>query len=506
MSKLTPKEKTRRDTRLSQADKDLLASRVCEEKDAPDDAVWIYGTKDLTFARNDKKLASLKGKLEVFKATHLCAYQKNFKPKIDDHGFVGETPILDELKLKIGAKVMLRLNEDTKDGLTNGAIGQVVGFQRIKGKDGVERVNTVYVEFADPKVGEDKRKEFKGELAKLGMPNATPIMRTSFEYSLGDQKKNHGAKAKVHQFPLTLAWAINAHKCQGMTIRWPHRLVVHLESCFAAAMAYVMLSRVQNIDQLFLLSLDTTKIWADEDALKELIKMQKSALNNEANQNDPWFKPDQGALKITSLNIFHLPSRLPDLQCDPTVLMSDIICLQETWSENQPLPKIQGYGCFMPLVIKQGRGRGLAVFAKDHLRKDFIASTPIDAPFAQCLKLSFKTLDVITVYKTQDYKTREDYQNLSSILQKLIQPNRATVVCGDFNFDYLKEKENAVRVTLQDLGFKQLVTEPTTIRGNCIDHFYITEKVMLGRYELYYPYYTDHEAVCATIKPKRRNV
>ena len=125
---------------------------------------------------------------------------------------------------------------------------------------------------------------------------------------------------------------------------------------------------------------------------------------------------------------------------------------------------------------------------------------------AQCLKLKFKSYDVVTVYKTQDYKTRADYQKLLTILQNLIDLNRVTVITGDFNFDYFKDKDNVVKVYLEGLGFEQLVKEPTSIRGNCIDHLYITDKLIHGKCELYYPYYTDHEAVRVTIKPKQVNV
>ena len=183
--------------------------------------------------------------------------------------------------------------------------------------------------------------------------------------------------------------------------------------------------------------------------------------------------------------------------------MSDIICLQETWSEKLPLPTIQGYGCIMPQTIKQGRGRGLAVFVKERLRKEFISATAIDEPFAQCLKLKFNSFDVVTVYKTQDYKTQTDYQKLLTILRNLINLNRATVITGDFNFDYFKEKDNVVKVSLEKHGFQQLVTEPTSIRGNCIDHVYISRKHLNGNCKLYYPYFSDHEAIRVIIRPKR---
>ena len=400
---------------------------------------------------------------------------------------------------------MLRMNQDTPDGLTNGAIGWVVDFERQKGRDGVERITTVFVEFEDEKVGKKLREKNMHKLKRLGMPNATPITKYSFEYSLGNKKKDHLAKAKVIQFPLTLAWAINAHKCQGMTIRKPHRLVLDMDSCFGAAMVYVALSRIQNLNQLYLLSLDTTKIWADEDALEEMIKMQQLALNNEVNLlKDPWFQSIQGALKITSLNIFHLPSRLSDLQNDPTILMSDIICLQETFSLNMPLPSIQGYICQMPPTINQGRGRGVAAFIREPLMNMFLAATPINDTVAQCLKLSFQQYDVITVYKTQECTTVANHQHLIQILENLVDLKKPTVINGDFNFDYWKEKDNQLGLALKRVGFKQLVTLPTTIRGKCIDHVYINEKMIQcvyeDNYKLYYPYYTDHEAVRVILK------
>ena len=86
----------------------------------------------------------------------------------------------------------------------------------------------------------------------------------------------------------------------------------------------------------------------------------------------------------------------------------------------------------------------------------------------------------------------------------LVNPNKPTIINGDFNFDYWKEKDNLVRRALERSGFKQLVTLPTSVRGKCIDHVYINKEITQCMYEdgfkLYYPYYADHEAVCVILK------
>ena len=64
------------------------------------------------------------------------------------------------------------------------------------------------------------------------------------------------------------------------------------------------------------------------------------------------------------------------------------------------------------------------------------------------------------------------------------------------------KKENIFTELLIDKGFEQIVMEPTTYRGYCIDHVYhnISETERKVDYKLHYPYYSDHEAVCVMIQ------
>ena len=50
-----------------------------------------------------------------------------------------------------------------------------------------------------------------------------------------------------------VAFAVTGHKIQGQTVKKPQKVIVDLRSVFQPAMAYVMMSRVESIDQLYIL-------------------------------------------------------------------------------------------------------------------------------------------------------------------------------------------------------------------------------------------------------------
>ena len=88
------------------------------------------------------------------------------------------------------------------------------------------------------------------------------------------------------------------------------------------AQAYVMLSRVQALSQLFIIEkIPKEKIYPSLLALKELERLQSISLNE---------KEVQPAM-ITSLNIRSLPKHIVDLSNDYKMNNSKVICIQETW-------------------------------------------------------------------------------------------------------------------------------------------------------------------------------
>ena len=89
------------------------------------------------------------------------------------------------------------------------------------------------------------------------------------EYSLGDMKKAHSAKAKVIQFPIKLGFANTAHKYQGQTVPDPDAVGMDIESTFSKSQAYVMLGRTENIQQVYLANFKDSKLGCSAKSLAE---------------------------------------------------------------------------------------------------------------------------------------------------------------------------------------------------------------------------------------------
>lgn len=135
-----------------------------------------------------------------------------------------------DLRLKIGAQVMLLKNLDVEGGLVNGSVGIVKSIGE----------SSVCVDFGDA-----------GTCEVQGA-----------RWSLCDGDGN--VLATRDQVPLRLAYAITIHKSQGCTLT---KAKVNLRSAFAYGQAYVALSRVRDLSGLYIEDIRWESIMASPAAL-----------------------------------------------------------------------------------------------------------------------------------------------------------------------------------------------------------------------------------------------
>ena len=86
------------------------------------------------------------------------------------------------------------------------------------------------------------------------------ITMTPDTWELRDGEKK---RASITQIPLRLAWAITVHKSQGMTL---DAAKIDLRKAFVEGMGYVALSRVKNLNSLYLKGINQMALRVSEDA------------------------------------------------------------------------------------------------------------------------------------------------------------------------------------------------------------------------------------------------
>ena len=105
---------------------------------------------------------------------------------------------------------------------------------------------------------------------------------------------------------------------------------------------------------------------------------------------------------------------------------------------------------------------------------------------------------VIGVYRSQD----GDVRNLIEIIKDLVDSEKTTVIGGDMNLCVLTQTNNFVTRSLEEMGFKQLVTQATHTDGKALDHVYLRQCKHTRfdwRLELLPKYYSDHDGIGLTM-------
>ena len=324
-------------------------------------------------------------------------------------------------------------------------------------------------------------------------PNGTVIKKKEQEYSLARNQGLISSTAKLIQYPIVLAWAVTVHKFQGQTVKSPQKVVIDLRSVFEAAQAYVMASRVQELEQLYILEeLPENKIYASHAALDEIERLIGVSMNK--NPTD-WERENDGSkTKVSFLNCRSIKNKFQNIKADRSMLKSDVIILTETWLEEGSNVDEYHLQDFDTNFCSRGRGRGIASYYKTK----FNHAVNINGAGFSISKVESNVLDIIGIYRSQEGNVME----LISQLETLIDPSKTSVIGGDLNICALAQPNNFVTTCLKEIGFEQIVTRATHIEGGLIDHVYIAqgENVKFAWVLEDFPkYYSDHDGLCLTL-------
>ena len=262
---------------------------------------------------------------------------------------LGKTGNLEtELVLKIGAPVVITSNHSKQkyreDGIVNGARGYVKSITL--SKDNSEKVDIIWVVFNRESIGRLYRFEHSYLLKDFnpGHRQATPIFpaRKNFKEKFG------GVEYQRTNFPLSLAYALTAHKCQGETldeviIDFGADVERKIKNYICAGSFYVALTRVREGSKLFLKSFDRSYIQVNKAIEEKVNAMRKFQpyLFKKVYLDEKVFNSNDSEVKVGYLNINGLSdgNHAKYINADHNLMNLDILVLSETKLDKDEVSK-----------------------------------------------------------------------------------------------------------------------------------------------------------------------
>ena len=276
---------------VTEADEQFLKSRVKDTESEKDNEKFKLGklsiivtTNKKREAVNEEKLASLLPGIREYSCNSIDRVTNvPMQPKLSENermnlGKTGNLPTT--LKLKEGAPVVMTSNHKKRkykeDGLMNGARGYVVAIQT--DDKNPDKVKAVWVKFNDETIG----RRYRAETYQLrhefdpGHPLAVPILPERKTFNTG----RGGIQYQRTNFPLSLAYAITCHKCQGLTLEeviidFSEDKEKRIKNFLQFGSFYVALTRVRNGQQVFLKSYDRSYIVENNNIKTKLAAFRK---------------------------------------------------------------------------------------------------------------------------------------------------------------------------------------------------------------------------------------
>ena len=468
----------RKDDPIDSRDMQLLQSRIVSQNDLspPNDALYLFFRNDDVDEHNNKKLAYLTTPTFTIRAIDIDqkdgqVIRVNKIPHKTTRK--DDTTLADELKLAVGARVMLISNVDVTDGLCNGVSGYVKGIE-------FSNTNTmptvVYVKFDNARIG---AKTKTTEFIPPEYQECVPIKPRKESFHL----KSKSFTTTREQIPLKLAWAVTIHKVQGQTTDQAVISMKYLQK----AMAYVALSRVTHLDGMYLTNFDETRICCDEDVAVNIANMPLCDLS----RGNPLLDIDhQHHFVIVHHNIQSLNRHFEDLKSNTEIRKAHVICLSETWLQNDTDRESLTIDGFSLETVISGKGRGVAMYIQNSIKYNVVPLSTNECDML-AIRTSGKTnILIATIYKPTATPPRLFNNDMNDITAQIeLLDTDFKVLLGDFNRDLMKDQ-----ILPAFNSYNQLIEDPTTTGGTLLDHIYIKPtpqhyiaSVMTTHYSYHHP-------------------
>ena len=125
----------------------------------------------------------------------------------------------------------------------------------------------------------------------------------------------------------------------------------------------------------------------------------------------------------------------------------------------------------------------------------FFVSNVTQATY-QLTRLDSDEITVLNVYRSSN----AGHTFIADLKSMLCTARATCVICGDFNIDYMREKEHAIVQELSQLGFTQKVEKATHDMGGLLDHVW-TNNLFDVHVHQQSPYFSDHDIISVTWVP-----
>lgn len=211
-------------------------------------------------------------------------------------------------------------------------------------------------------------------------------------------------------------------------------------------------------------------------------------------------------LKIGHINVRSLQPHIGPLSDMIRYHKLDVVGITETWLtggiDDQQLLLTD-----FTLVRRDYRGRGSGVGIYIHKSLDFVAIQTASVIEHLAIKVSInsKNFVICVVYRNHDVNYNTFITELESIISQCLINYEFLIFMGDFNINILNPNDVMTRTyldSIQDLGFSQLITEPT--RGkSLLDHVLVSDTTFVIESGVELCEIADHDLTYAVLDSKK---